>query len=62
MGNNKKTYEMGLFDGSSLPNYDGRTELADNVPLIQLIDVRSHVIGFTQIEVDVLLGHSSVHF
>ena len=47
MGNKKKTYEMGFFDGSSLPDYDGRTELADNVPLVQLIDVRSHIIGFT---------------
>ena len=56
------TYEVGLFDGGSLPDYCGSAELTDYVPFIQLIYVRSYIIGLTKIEVDVLFSHSSVHF
>jgi hypothetical protein len=53
---------MGFFDGSSLPDYYCAAKLADNVSFVQLVNIGSNVIGFTQIEVDVLLGHASVHF
>jgi len=56
------TYEMSFLDGSSLPDYYGVAEFANDISFVKLVNVWSNVIGFTQIEVDVLLGHTSIHF
>ena len=56
------TYEVGLFDGGSLKDQSDSTELTDNISFVQLVDIRSNVIGLAEIEVDMLLGHSLVHF
>ena len=56
------TYEMSFLNGSSLPDYYGVAEFANDISFVKLVNVWSNVIGFTQIEVDVLLGHTSIHF
>ena len=53
---------MLLLDGGPLPDDYVVAELANDVPLIELVHVRSNVISLRQVEVDVLLGHSLIHF
>ena len=55
------TYLMLFFDSSSLPDNHCVAEFAHYVSLVQLIYIRSHIIGLRKIEVDVLLGHTLVH-
>ena len=63
MGSNNFTYQMTLLDCCLFKQYYLVAEFAKDVSLVKAVNVSGDVVGFGQVEVDVLLGHASIiHF
>ena len=52
---------MALLDCSPLPDENCIAKLAEDIPLVELVNVLCHIIGLAKIEVNVLLSHATVH-